>query len=145
MHMKLWAAEGLFGSIVALTLIYYILESDTFASSYGTVLGWSTVIAFLLLMVQGFWSRRGHVGLSAGGKRGDGVSYQLALSQWGGMHTAMSIVVTIFLIVHGYLLLPGLREPSLALWLGAVAFLILLLLSFSGLMTEGGGHVGSAR
>ena len=136
MHMRLWAATGIFGSILALMLTYFTLEPGTFASRYADVLGWSTVVAFLLLMIQGFWSRRRRIGLSTERKQLATVSYQLALFEWGGMHTALSIVVTVFLVAHGFLLLPGLLEPSLALWLGTLAFLILLLLNFSGLMTE---------
>jgi len=135
MHMRLWAAEGIFGSIVALILTYYILEPGNFAFRYADVLGWSAVVAFLLLVIQGFWSRRRHMSLNAEPRRVH-VSYRLALFEWGGMHTAMSIVVTVFFIVHGFLLLPGLWEPSLALWLGASAFFILLLVNFSGLLTE---------
>jgi hypothetical protein len=136
MHMRLWAAEGMFGSIVALTLTYFILEPDTSSSGYADVLGWSTVVVFLILMIQGFWSRRRHVDLSAEDKRMHAFSYHSALFEWDGVHTAVSIVVTFFLIVHGFLLIQGLFEPSLALWLGALAFLILLLLNLSGLMTE---------
>lgn len=135
MHMRLWAAEGILGSTVALVLTYYILEPDNFAS-HTALIGWSTITVFLILMVQGFWSRNRHLNIRGKSQSVPHVSYQLALFKWGGMHSALSIVVTVFLIVHGFLLLPGLFEPSLALWVGAAAFIILLVLNLSGLLTE---------
>ena len=136
MQMRLWAAEGVLGSAVALMLTYYVLEPDNFASRYASVIGLSTVTLFLILMIQGFWSRKRHLNIHGESNSGSHVSYQVALFKWGGMHSALSIVVTVFLIIHGFLLLPGLFEPSLALWVGAVAFVILLVLNFSGLLTE---------
>ncbi len=137
MHMRLWAAEGILGSTVALVLTYYVLVPDNFASRYAAVIGWSTITVFLILMIQGFWSRKRHLNSRGESKRhGRHVSYQVTLFKWGGMHSALSIVVTVFLIIHGFLLLPGLFEPSLALWVGAVAFVILLVLNLSGLLTE---------
>lgn len=91
---------------------------------------------FLILMLQGFWIRNRHPKISDESNGGPHTSYQLAIFKWGGMHSAMSIVVTVFLIIHGFLLLPSLLEPSLALWVGAVAFAILLILNLSGLLTE---------
>ena len=122
-HLRLWAPVGLFGSIVALMIIYQLLGPSVFGFRYADVLGWSTVIVFLLLIIQGFWNRNRQ-------KRG------ASLIEWGGIHTALSVVVAAFLIVHGFLLLGGLSEPSLFLWLGALAFVILLVLNFSGLATE---------
>jgi len=136
MHMRLWAAEGVLGSTVALVLTYYILEPNNFASRYAGVIGWSTITVFLILIVQGFWGRKRHSSVRGESKSGRHVSYQVALFKWGGMHSALSIVVTVFLIIHGFLFLPGLFEPSLALWVGAVAFVILLVLNLSGLLTE---------
>jgi len=136
MHMRLWAAEGILGSTVALVLTYYILAPDNFASRYAALIGWSTITVFVILMVQGFWSRNTHLNIRVKSQSASHVSYQLALFKWGGMHSALSIVVTVFLIIHGFLFLPGLFEPSLALWVGAVAFVILLLLNLSGLFAE---------
>jgi hypothetical protein len=136
MHMRLWAAEGALGSAVALVLTYYALEPDNFASRYAGVIGWSTVTVFLILIIQGLWSRKRRVNIRGVSNSGPHVSYQVALFKWGSMHSALSIVGTVFLIIHGFLFLPGLFEPSLALWVGAVAFLILLALNLSGLMTE---------
>jgi hypothetical protein len=87
-------------------------------------------------MIQGFWKWKSHSRVNDESNRGPNSPYQLALFKWGGMHSALSIVVTVFLIIHGFLLLPGLFEPSLALWLGALAFVILLVLNVSGLLTE---------
>ena len=132
----MWASVGMFASIVALTITYYLLGPSAFTLRYADVLGWSTIVVFLLLMIQGFWSRRGRKSGGFGSKRMPTVSYQATLSEWGGIHTTLSLVVTFFLIVHGFLFLPGLSEPSLVLWLGALAFLVLLVLNFSGLATE---------
>jgi hypothetical protein len=136
MHMRLWAAEGFLGSAVALMLTYYALEPDNFAPRYAGVIGWSTIAVFLILMIQGFWSRKMHSNIRSGSNSSRHVSYQVALFKWGSMHSALSIIVTVFLIIHGFLFLPGLFEPSLALWLGALAFVILLVLNLSGLLTE---------
>jgi len=136
MHMRLWATEGALGSAVALVLTYYVLAPGNFASRYAGLIGWSTVTVFLVLMIQGFWSRKMHSNIRGESNSGRRVSYQAALFKWGGMHSALSIVVTVFLIIHGFLFLPGLFEPSLALWVGAAAFVILLVLNLSGLLTE---------
>jgi hypothetical protein len=136
MHMRLWAAEGFLGSAVALMLTYLLVEPESLMSGYASVIGWSTITVFLILMLQGFWIRKRHPKISGDSNGGPHTSYQLSIFKWGGMHSAMSIVVTVFLIIHGFLLLPSLLEPSLALWAGAVAFAILLILNLSGLLTE---------
>ena len=136
MQMRLWAAQGFLASAVALIFTYYVLEPDTFASRYAGVIGWSTVTVFLILMIQGFWNRKRNPRISNESNGGPHTQYQLVLFKWGGMHSALSIVATVFLIIHGFLLLPSLFEPSLALWLGAAAFAILLVLNLSGLLTE---------
>jgi len=136
MHMRLWAAVGFLGSAVALMLTYLLVEPESFVSRYAGVIGWSTITVFLILMIQGFWSRKRHSITNDESNGNLHTAYQLSLFKWGGMHSAMSIVVTVFLIIHGFLLLPSLFEPSLALWLGAVAFAILLVLNLSGLLTE---------
>src|SRR5208337_919963 len=136
MHMRLWAAEGFLGSAVALMITYLLVEPESFVSRFAGVIGWSTVTVFLILMIQGFWSRKKHSVIGGESNGNLHTSYQLAIFKWGGMHSAMSIVVTVFLIVHGFLLLPSLLEPSVALWVGAVAFAILLILNLSGLLTE---------
>ena len=136
MHMRLWAAEGFLGSVVALMLTYLLVEPETLASRYASVIGWSTITVFLILMVQGFWVRKRHSKISNESNGNTHTPYRMALFKWGGMHSALSIVVTVFLIIHGFLFLPSLFEPSLALWLGALAFAILLVLNLSGLFTE---------
>lgn len=136
MHMRLWAAEGFLGSAVALMLTYLLVEPESLMSGYAGVIGWSTITVFLILMLQGFWIRKRHSKISDESNGGPHTAYQLAVFKWGGMHSGMSIVVTVFLIIHGFLLLPSLLEPSLALWVGAVAFAILLILNLSGLLTE---------
>ncbi len=136
MHMRLWAAEGFLGSAVALLLTYLLVEPETFASRYASVIGWSTITVFLILIVQGFWVRKRHSKIIDELNGNAHTPYRTALFKWGGMHSAMSIVATVFLIIHGFLFLPSLFEPSLALWLGALAFAILLILNLSGLLTE---------
>ncbi len=135
MHMKLWAVEGFLGSAVALMLTFLLVEPQSLMSGYAGVIGWSTITAFLMLMLQGFWIRKSHPKID-GSNSNHHSSYQSAIFKWGGMHSALSIVVTVFLVIHGFLFLPSLLEPSLALWLGAVAFAILLVLNLSGLLTE---------
>jgi len=132
--MRLWATQGLLGSAIALVLTYYVLEPE--ASRYAGIIGWSTIAVFLILMIQGFWKWKSRSGISDESNVGPRAAYQLRLIKWGSMHSAMSIVVTVFLIIHGILFLPSLFEPSLALWLGAAAFIILLVLNLSGLSTE---------
>ena len=106
MHMRLWAAEGFLGSAVALMLTYLLVEPESLMSGYAGVIGWSTITVFLILMLQGFWIRNRHPKISDESNGGPHTSYQLAIFKWGGMHSAMSIVVTVFLIIHGFLLLP---------------------------------------
>ena len=48
--MRLWAPAGMFGSIVALVIIYYLLGPSTFSFRYADVLGWSTVVVFFFLV-----------------------------------------------------------------------------------------------
>ena len=134
--MRLWSPVGLFGSIVALMIIYYTLGPSVFTFRYADVLGWSTVVVFLMLIIQGFWNRTRHKRRGPNSKQLPADSYDRSTFEWGGIHTALSVVVTFLLIGHGFLFLGGLYEPSLFLWLGALAFVTLLVLNFSGLVTE---------
>ena len=134
--MSAWAQVGLFGSIAALMIIYQLLGPSVFSFRYADVLGWSTVVVFLMVVVQGFWNRGRQKRRASCSKQLSAVSYDTSLFEWGGIHTALSIVAAVFLIAHGLLFLGGLYEPSLFLWLGVSAFVILLVLNFSGLATE---------
>ena len=136
MHMRLWAAEGFIGSAIALTLTFLLVGPRPLMSGYASVIGWSTITVFLILLVQGFWIQKNHAKTRDESHADLYSSYQSMIFKWGGMHSALSIVATVFLIIHGLLLLPSLLEPSLALWLGAAAFAILLILNLSGLLTE---------
>jgi hypothetical protein len=62
--------------------------------------------------------------------------YERAVNHWGGVHIALSIVVTIFVAIHGAFFLQSLVIPSVAIWLGAVAFVVLIGVNMSGLLTE---------
>jgi len=94
------------------------------------------MVGALVVMVQGFWKTRSYLGgLEA--RNGDALaSHERAVNHWGGVHSALSLVVVIFAAVHSALFFPSLLEPSLAIWLGAAAFLILIILNLSGVLTE---------
>jgi len=90
----------------------------------------------LVIMVQGVWKTRSYLGGSEFQRGSALASHEDAVNHWGGVHAALSLVVAIFAAVHGVALFPSLFEPSLAVWLGAVAFLALIILNFSGVLTE---------
>ncbi len=136
MHAKAWAFEGVFASTVALLLTYYVLEPNALPLRYGGLLGWSATIVILILVIQSFWKSQSY--LRSFPKRGDGTiaRYEFAVNRWGGVHIGLSIVVIVLAAVHGALFFPSLIGLSLAIWLGAVSFLILLIVNLSGVFTE---------
>ncbi len=136
MHAKAWAFEGLFASLVALLLTYYVLEPKAVPLRYGGLLGWSATVVILILVIQGFWKTKAY--RQSPPKLGDGAvaAYESSVNRWGGVHTALSIVVIVLAAVHGALFFPGLIELSLAVWLGALSFLVLIILNLSGVLTE---------
>ena len=134
MHEKVWLSEGIIAAAIALVISYYVLGPGTALSRYGGPLGWSALIAIFVLVIQSYWRTLANPRELRETKAA--VRYQLAINKWGGLHVSLSIVVIILVIVHGLFLLPSLLEPSLLIWLGAAAFLTLLILNFSGVVTE---------
>ena len=136
MHLKTWSFEGVLAAIIALLTTYYVLEPPTFALQYAALLGWSAITGVLILVIQGFWKTGAYLSNLAG-RRVSGVSsYERAVNHWGGVHVALSIVVTIFIVIHGVFFLQSLVYLNVAIWLGAVAFVVLIGLNLSGLLTE---------
>jgi hypothetical protein len=41
MHERVWAFEGILASVVALVIVYYVLEPGVVLSRYGGAIGWS--------------------------------------------------------------------------------------------------------
>ena len=62
------------------------------------------------------------------------VRYELDINRWGGIHTALSIAVTVLIGIHGALLFPGASGVGLAIWLGVLGFIVLVVLVLSGLL-----------
>ena len=60
----------------------------------------------------------------------------LRLRNGAGYTFALSIIVIILVLIHGAVFFPSLFEPSLLIWLGAAAFFVLIVLNFSGVITE---------
>lgn len=136
MHLKTWIFEGVLAAVIALLTTYYVLEPAAFSLQYAALLGWSAITGVLILVIQGLWKTRAYLNNLAG-RRDSGVGpYERAVNHWGGVHIALSIVVTIFVAIHGAFFLQSLVYPSVAIWLGAVAFVILIGVNLSGLLTE---------
>jgi ABC-type multidrug transport system permease subunit len=134
MHEKTWVLEGTLASVLALAITYYVLQPGAYPSRYGGPLGWSAAIVILVLVVQSFWKTRNSPAELREAKAT--VRYQFAINRWGGLHVALSIIVSILVLVHAVVFLPSLFEPSLLIWLGAAAFFVLIILNFSGVVTE---------
>jgi hypothetical protein len=136
MHGKAWAFEGVFASTIALLLTYYVLQPNAVPLRYGGLLGWAATIVILILVIQSYWKSKSY--LRSPPKRGDGAlaRYELAVNRWGGVHIGLSIIVIVLAAVHGVLFFPSLIGFSLAIWLGALSFLILLIVNLSGIFTE---------
>jgi len=134
MHEKIWVSEGIIAAAVALVISYYVLGPGTALSRYGGPLGWSALIATSVLVIQSFW--RGQASPRELQETKAAVRYQFAINKWGGLHVSLSIVVIILVTIHGLSFFPSLFEPSLLIWLGDAAFLTLIVLNFSGVVTE---------
>jgi hypothetical protein len=134
-HLKTWSFEGILAAIIALLTTYYVLEPAALALRYATLLGWSAIVGVLILMIQGLWKTKAYLNLA--GPRDNGVgSYERTVNHWGGVHIALSIVITIFVAIHGAFFLHSLVIHSVAIWLGAVAFVVLIVVNMSGLLAE---------
>jgi hypothetical protein len=133
MWIKAWLLEGTLAAIVALCATYLFVRPAPSVFAYGALLGWSGMIGVLIVMLQGF--RKAET--RGSGDSGTGIRrYDFAINRWGGIHTALSIAITVLLGIHGLLFYGGLSELSLPLWLGASAFFLLIALNLSGLLTE---------
>jgi hypothetical protein len=134
MQAKNWAFKGGIAALLALGLTYFILEPAPTASSYGSLLGWSGMIGVVAVIVQGFRKTKKQ---SNPPQEDEKIArYDLGLDRWDGIHTALSISVTAILAVHAAFFFSSLWELTLAIWLGATGFILLLVLNLSGLITE---------
>jgi len=134
LHLRIWSFEGIIAAVIALLAVYYVLGSASFALQYAVILGWSAIFGVLVLLVQGAWKTKAYLNTHVN-QRGIGF-FERAVNQWGGIHVALSIVITIFAIVHGAFFLQSLLSPSVAIWFGAAAFAVLVVVNLSGLSTE---------
>jgi hypothetical protein len=135
-HLKTWSFEGVLAAIIALLAMYYVLDPAAYALRYATLLGWSAIVGVLILVAQGLWKSRAYLNYFAS-RHDNGVgSYERAVNHWGGVHIALSVVVTIFVAFHAGFFLQSLAFPSVAIWLGAVAVVVLIGVNLSGLLTR---------
>ena len=134
MQTKHWLLNGGIAAAIALFLTYFVLAPARSVLGYGILLGWSGMVGVFAVTVQGY--RKNKKG-SESRNGGQGIArYWLGVNSWGGIHTALSIAVTVLIGIHGSLLFPGVSEASFAIWLGVSGFIILVILNLSGLVTE---------
>ena len=133
MRAKYWLLKGTIAAALALVAAYFVLEPTPSILRYGALLGWSGIVGVLILLTQGF--RKIEKGSPSQGRDNIG-RYEITLDRWGGIHTALAIAVTVIIAIHGLLFFPGLLGLSFAIWLGAIAFIVMVALNLSGLLTE---------
>jgi len=134
MQAKEWLLNGGIAALLALLLTYFVLEPAPSILGYGSLLGWSGMVGALAVTIQGYRKMKKQAKPDGGGQRITG--YELDINRWGGIHTALSIAVTVLIAIHGVLLFPGLSGVSFAIWLGILGFIVLAVLNLSGLVTE---------
>jgi hypothetical protein len=134
MHEKAWVFEGVLAATAALVLTYFVVEPGAVWSRYGAPLGWSALIVILALLIQSYWKTRTYPSELRGAKAT--VRYEFVINKWGGLHVALSIALLTLVAVHGAVFFDSLYEPSIVIWLGAAAFPVLIILNFSGVLTE---------
>jgi len=121
-------------ALLALVLTYFVLEPAPTTLSYGSLLGWAGIFGVVAILVQGFRKVENRQGPT------DPIvkiaRLNSGLIRWGGIHTALSIAVTVLIAVHAAIFFASLWAVSLAIWLGATGFVFLLVLNASGLATE---------
>lgn len=134
MQLRGWVLNGGIAAVLALLLTYFVLEPTPSISGYGALLGWSGMIGALAVTIQGYrkMTKRSEPN---GGSQGI-VRYELDTNRWGGIHTALSIAVTVLIAMHGIMLFPDVSDISFAIWLGVLGFFVLVVLNLSGLVTE---------
>jgi hypothetical protein len=116
--------------------MYYILEPTAVALQAATLLGWSAIVGLLILMIQGLWKTRAYRSTLASQRDGGLSAYECVVNQLGGVHIALSVVVAIFVVIHGAFFLESLLYTNVAIWLGAVGFVVLIGVNLSGLLTR---------
>lgn len=133
MRAKAWLYNGTLAALFALFMAYLVLEPAPSLVAYGSLLGWSGAIAVPVVIIQGVRKieKRPPPHIKAG-LRGEG----FAIDRWGAFHTALSIALTVIVLIHGIVFLGGLFGPSFPIWLGALAVGSLLVLDASGVATE---------
>lgn len=134
MRAKYWLFDGAIVAVLALLVTYLVLEPAPSILGYGALLGWSGMVGVLLVLIQGL--RKIDKRAPSHGGTNRFVHYEVAFDRWGGIHTALAIAVTVLVAIHGLLFLPGLQELSLPIWLGSIAFIVMVVLNLSGVLTE---------
>ena len=134
MKAKDWFFRGGLAALLALVLTYFILEPAPTMLGYGSLLGWSGLIGVLIVLVQGY--RKMEKQSKSSDTESKTARHELGLNRWGEIHTALSIAVTVLVAVHAAFFFSSLWEVSLAIWLGATGFIVLLVLNASGILTE---------
>ena len=134
MQAKDWLLNGGIAAVLALVLTYFVLEPAPSVLGYGVLLGWGGIVGALAVVIQGY--RKMTRPSDPQGGRQSRLRYKFNINRWGGIHTALSIAVTVLIGIHGALLFPDLSDVSLAIWLGVSAFVLLVVLNLSGILTE---------
>jgi len=134
LHEKTWVFEGILSSAFALVLTYCLVNPGAYPSIYGGELGWSAVVVILVLVIQSFWKTWSLPRELENAKAI--VRHRFIVNKWGGLHVSLSIVAFTLVLVHGVVFSLSLSEPSLVIWVGAAAFIALMILNFSGVITE---------
>ena len=134
MQAKNWVLNGGIAAVLSLILTYFVLQPAPSILAYGALLGWSGMVGALAVTVQGYRKMKKR---STAEGTGQGIArYELDVNRWGGIHTALSIAVTVLIAIHGVLLFPGVASVSFAIWLGVLGFVVLVVVNLSGLVTE---------
>ena len=134
MQAKSWVLNGAAAALLALGFTYFLLEPAPNPIRYGVLLGWSGMIGVLIVLVQGY--RRVEKQPTNLDRKHAIVGFKVGLSRWGAIHTALSVAVTVIIAVHAVVFFSSLWSVSIAIWLGATAFITLLVLNASGPLTE---------
>jgi hypothetical protein len=134
MRAKYWLLDGTIAAVLALVVTYLVLEPAPSVFGYGALLGWGGMVGVLLVLIQGF--RKIEKPSPSHRETNRFVRHEYTLDRWGGIHTALAIAVTVLIAIHGSLFFPGLLGLSLPIWIGATAFILMVLLNLSGVLAE---------